>query len=75
MTDEQFDMLYSLLDTMNNNICVLNDNLNNYCEHQYTTVFDIIKTTNENIYEVGREVQDITSTLIRIEDRVRSFPY
>ena len=64
MTDEQFNTLYSLLDTMNNNICILNDNLNN-----------LINTTNENIYDVGREVQDITSTLIRIEDRVRSFPY
>ena len=64
MTDEQFDMLYSLLDTMNNNICILNDNLNN-----------LINTTNDSINEVGREAQDITDALNRIEDRVRSLPY
>lgn len=55
MTDEQFDMMYSLLDTMNKNICTLNENLNN-----------LINATNDRINEDGREAQDKTDALNRI---------
>ena len=43
MTPEQFDALYSLLNTMNNNICVLNENLNN----NYGNIIQEIQAVND----------------------------
>lgn len=43
MTPEHFDALYSLLNTMNNNICVLNENLNN----NYGNIIQEIQEVND----------------------------